>query len=213
MMDAQEQLNQLTEIRSLMERSSKCLSLSGLSGVSAGLIALLSGTYTWWYVGQGAFVSPIQVTNNFFGFPITSKPFIHVVLIAMLTFVLAIGFALFFTWQNSKKKNLKIWDASTKYFLINLFIPLVTGGLFCLALTYHGELYLLASCTLIFYGLALINASRFTHREIRYIGISEILLGLISLFFIGYGVVFWLIGFGVLHIVYGVSMYLKYERN
>ena len=211
-MNKQEHLSQLTEIKALMERSSKCLSLSGLSGVAAGCIALICGSYAWWYVGGNQFASPIEVTNHFFGYPITSKPFIHVAFIAAITLVLSIGAAFFFTWQNSQKKGLKIWDASTKYFLINLFIPIVTGGLFCLALIYHGELYLLASCMLIFYGLALLNASRYTHQEIRYLSISEIVLGLVSTFFIGYGIVFWLFGFGVLHIVYGIVMYLKHEK-
>ncbi|TRX70759.1 hypothetical protein [Carboxylicivirga sp. M1479] len=211
-MNQQEQLSQLSEIKALMERSSKCLSLSGLSGVAAGCIALVCGSYAWWYVGGGQFASPIEVTNRFFGFPINSKPFIHVAFIAAFTLVLALGAAFFFTFQNSKKKGLQIWDASTKYFLINLFIPILSGGLFCIALIYHGELYLLASCTLIFYGLALLNASRYTHQEIRYLGISEIVLGLVSTFFIGYGIVFWLFGFGVLHIVYGNVMYLKHEK-
>ncbi len=212
-MNTQEHLNQLSEIRSLMERSSRCLSLSGLSGIAAGSVAILFGSYAWWYIGGGNFASPIEVTNRFLALPLSSTTFLHVVLIASLTLVLAIGSALFFTWQNSRKKGLKIWDASTKYFLINLFLPLLAGGVFCLALTYHGELYLLASTTLVFYGLALLNASRYTHKEIRYLAISEIVLGLISLFLIGYGIIFWLLGFGLLHIVYGLLMYLKHEKN
>lgn len=212
-MNAQEQLNQLSEIKALMERSSRCLSLSGLSGVAAGLIALLSGSYSWWYLGEGVFVSPIQVTNCFLALPINSEPFSHLVLLAAFTLLLAIGAAFFFTLNNSRKKGLKIWDATTRYFLINLFLPLLAGGIFCLGLIYHGELYLLASSTLVFYGLALLNASRYTHQEIRYLGISEISLGLISMFFIGYGILFWMLGFGVLHMLYGMLMYHKHEKN
>ncbi|MGQ1784159.1 hypothetical protein [Saccharicrinis sp. GN24d3] len=212
-MNAEEQLNHLSEIRSLMERSSRCLSLSGLSGISAGIIAIISGLYTWWYLGDGSFAPPVQVTEYFLSLHIFSDRFITVAIIAMITLTLAILSAFFFTYQNSIKQGLKIWDASTKYFLINLFIPLITGGIFCLVLTYHGELYLLASSTLIFYGLALLNASRYTHREIRYLGVSEIFLGLISSLLIGYGIIFWLIGFGVLHIVYGGIMYSKYETG
>jgi len=211
-MNTQEQLNHLSEIRSLMERSSRCLSLSGLSGVSAGIIAIISGVCTWWYLGNGTFESPIRVTNYFLSLSITSEPFIAVTTIAIITLVLAVATAFFFTIRNSRKKDIKIWDASTKYFLINLLIPLVTGGFFCLILTYYGLLYLLASTTLTFYGLALLNASKYTHAEIRYLGISEILLGLVSACFLGYGIIFWLFGFGVLHIVYGVVMYLKHER-
>lgn len=212
-MDTKEQLNHLSEIRSLMERSSRCLSLSGLSGVSAGIIAIICGLYTWWYLGDGSFAHTVGVTEYFLSLNIFSEKFITVTIIALVTLILAITFAFFFTYNNSKKKGLKIWDSSTKYFLINLFIPLATGGFFCLVLAYHGELYLLASTTLIFYGMALLNASRYTHREIRYLGVSEVFLGLISSLFIGYGILFWLFGFGVLHIVYGIVMYVKYERD
>ncbi|MBR8535814.1 hypothetical protein KDU71_09630 [Carboxylicivirga sediminis] len=211
-MNTQEHLNQLTEIKSLMERSSRCLSLSGLSGVAAGSVAILCGSYAWWYIGNGTFATPVTVTNHFLALPVNSQTFLHLLMVAAFTLVFAIGTAFFFTWQNSQKKGLKIWDASTKNFLINLFLPLIAGGLFCLALIYHGELYLLASTTLVFYGLALLNASRYTHREIRYLGISEIVLGLVSLYFIGYGILFWLFGFGLLHIVYGLLMYAKHEK-
>ncbi len=212
-MNAQEQLNQLSEIKALMERSSRCLSLSGLSGVAAGLIALLGGSYAWWYMGEGSFVSPIEVSNCFLTLPVNSESFIHVAIVAAATLVLALSLAFFFTLKNSRKKGLKIWDATTRYFLINLFLPLLAGGLFCVALVYHGELYLLASSTLVFYGLALLNASRYTHQEIRYLGISEIGLGLVSMFFIGYGILFWMGGFGLLHIIYGLLMYQKHEKN
>ncbi len=95
--------------------------------------------------------------------------------------------------------------------IINLLIPLVAGGIFCLILIYHKLLFLIASATLIFYGLALINGSKYTLHEIRYLGISEIFLGLLASVFTGYGLVFWTIGFGVLHIIYGILMYLKHE--
>lgn len=97
--------------------------------------------------------------------------------------------------------------------LINLFIPLTAGGIFCLILLYHQIIYLIAPATLLFYGLALLNASKYTIYEIRYLGISEIVLGLVSAILIGYGLLFWAIGFGILHIIYGVVMYLRYERD
>ncbi len=196
-----------------MERSSRCLSLSGLSGVSAGIIALISGTYIWWYLGNQSFSSAKATTDYFLSLNIWDPAFVMVTSISLITLVLAIILAFFFTVNNSRKRGLKIWEPSTKYFLINLFIPLITGGLFCIALIYHGAIYLLASCTLIFYGLALLNASRYTRNEIRYLGVSEIILGLVSSCFIGYGIIFWLLGFGVLHIVYGTVMYVKYERR
>ncbi len=149
-MNAEEQLKHLSEIRSLMERSSRCLSLSGLSGISAGIIAIICGSYTWWYLGDSSFAPPVLVTDYFLSLNVYSEKFATIALIALLTLTLSIISAFFFTYKNGLKKGLKMWDASTKYFLINLFIPLGAGGIFCLSLIYHGELYLLASTTLIF---------------------------------------------------------------
>jgi hypothetical protein len=70
---------------------------------------------------------------------------------------------------------------------------------------------LVAPATLIFYGLALVNAERYTLTDIKYLGYCQIGLGLISLFFLGWGLVAWTFGFGVLHIVYGLIMHKKYK--
>ena len=66
---------------------------------------------------------------------------------------------------------------------------------------------------LIFYGLALINSSKYTFFEIRYLGIAEIVLGLIASVFVSSGLILWAAGFGLLHIIYGIIMYYKYERK
>ena len=54
--------------------------------------------------------------------------------------------------------------------------------------------------------------SRYTQRDIKYLGYTEIGLGLLAGIFLNYGLLFWSLGFGVFHIVYGVAMYYKYER-
>jgi general stress protein CsbA len=202
-----EHLQALSDIRSMMERSSRCISLSGLSGVFAGIFALI-GAYlamdkfekassNYRMVGDGE----LQSLTLYF-FEIAG---------AVLFSSLLVGTLL--TIRNSKRKGIKVWDATSKRLLINLGIPLIAGGLFCLALLYHGIIGLVAPATLLFYGLALINASKYTFDDIRYLGICEIILGLAASVFIGYGLLFWAIGFGVLHIVYGAVMYFKYERN
>jgi hypothetical protein len=119
--------------------------------------------------------------------------------------------AFYFTTRQAKKRGQKIWDQTSRRLLFNLAIPLVTGGIFSLALLRWAPI-LTAPATLIFYGLALINASKFTLNDIRYLGFCELGLGLISAYFPGYSLFFWALGFGVLHIVYGTAMYFKYER-
>ncbi|PIE50282.1 MAG: hypothetical protein CSA38_03530 [Flavobacteriales bacterium] len=196
----------LEHIRSMMEKSSRFISLSGLSGVSAGVIALIGAVYVY-YVFQREGIDYFDGKSNIYSPELVNELFI----IATVILICAIGTGYFFTAQKSKKKGVKVWDATTKRLLINLAIPLLTGGVFCLALQYHKAFVFVAPCTLIFYGLALVNASKFTLNDIQYLGILEIVLGLVSLFFLGWGLVTWAIGFGVLHIVYGLIMYKKYQ--
>lgn len=216
-MDTQnEHLKNLQEIRSIMERSTRFISLSGLSGVFAGLVALLGAlaVYSFHkefffsrYQNGGVFLPEELMSGN-----ALTNFIVFSFVVAFVVLVLALFFATFFTTRNARRKGLPIWDATVRRMLINLFIPLVAGGLFCLILLYHHLVFLIAPSTLLFYGLALINASKFTLTDIRYLGISEITLGLIAMIFVGYGLIFWAVGFGVLHIVYGLAMYIKYER-
>ncbi len=212
-MDKQnEHLETLSEIRSLMERSSRFISLSGLSGVFAGAFALLGALAAYFHFNMELTSSGYYMyaentygeTNmDFYTFFFTDA---SCVLIASL----AAGSIL--TIRKAKQKGQSIWDSTSKRLLINLLIPLVTGGLLCIALLYHGIIALVAPAMLIFYGLALVNASKYTLNDIRYLGICEIILGLIASIYIGYGLIFWAIGFGILHIVYGILMYNKYEK-
>jgi hypothetical protein len=100
-----------------------------------------------------------------------------------------------------------------KLTIINLFIPLFVGGVFCMILLSHHLIYLIAPTTLLFYGLALFNAGKYTLKEVRYLGLTEMLLGLFASYYAGYGLLFWALGFGILHIIYGTVMYFKYERS
>ena len=134
-------------------------------------------------------------------------------LVAIFTFIAALILAYFFTWLRSKKTGTPIWGSASKRLLINVAIPMIAGGIYILKLIEQGSFGLIAPGCLIFYGLALINASKYTFNDIRYLGILEIILGLAASFYIGYGLYFWAFGFGVLHIVYGAVMYFKYERK
>ncbi|MDO9184514.1 MAG: hypothetical protein Q7W13_00775 [Bacteroidia bacterium] len=206
MTDSKEHLQTITDIRSMMERSSRFISLSGLSGVFAGIFALC-GAYAA-YIKLNSLNGIYRLLND--------SAFMDVVVFllvdAFVVLLASVAVGIMLTIRSSKKKGIKIWDATAKRLLINLLIPLITGGLFCLVLLSHGLVGLVAPSSLLFYGLALINASKYTLNDIRYLGICEIVLGLIASLYIGYGLLFWAAGFGVLHIVYGAVMYYKYER-
>lgn len=202
-----EHLLHLQEIRSLMERSTKFISLSGLSGIIAGCIALVGAGLQYWYMTKDGryhhIVRSVRLKDDFFLF--TTINFLGVLLLALLS-------AYYFTKKKAQKNNQQLWDTTSRRLFTNLAIPLGSGGLFCIVLYYYGLIGLLAPATLIFYGLALVNGSNFTLRDIRNLGIAEIILGFIAAFNIGWGLMFWAIGFGVLHIAYGIVMYYKYDR-
>lgn len=195
----------LAHIRSMMERSSRFISLSGLSGVFAGLVALLGAVYVY-FVFQREGIDFFDGKRNVFSEDLVRE----LAIIGAGILVLAVLSGYIFTARKSKEKNLQIWDQTTKRLLFNFAVPLITGGLFCLGLLYHEIFVFVAPTTLIFYGLALVNASKYTFTDIQYLGLCQIVLGLLSFFFLGWGLVFWAFGFGVLHIVYGLVMHKKY---
>ena len=196
----------LVHIRSMMERSSRFISLSGLSGVFAGLSALLGGVSVY----QLFKVNGIEYFEDNHQLYSTSL-ITELILTAFVILFFALAFGIFFTVRKSKKLNLPIWTSATKNMLFNLAIPLIAGAVFCFALVYHQMFILVAPSTLIFYGLALLNAEKYSYSDIKYLGFSEVILGSIALFFVGYGLVFWILGFGILHIFYGLLLFKKYK--
>lgn len=208
-----EQLEALTEMRSMMERSSRFISLSGLSGVFAGVFALIGSVAAYKYLHID---SDSAVDYTKLAFKLDGEPnipfFIFFIINGGCVLFASIAAGIFFTVRKAKQKGQNILDSTGKRLIINLFIPLATGGLFCLALLIHHQLAFIPSATLIFYGLSLLNASKYTLDDIRYLGMSEIVLGLISTIYIVHGLIFWAVGFGVLHIVYGTVMYYRHEK-
>jgi hypothetical protein len=207
----QEPIQQLTDIRQMMERSSRFISLSGLSGVSAGIIALIGAGIAFFYLD---FDQRYFDVNRYFAEMSYAKfghSWLFITLDALMVLLLALFSGIYFTTRKARKKGLEVWDNTARRMVINLIIPLTTGGIFCLILLYHHMVFLIAPATLVFYGLALLNASKYTLHEVRVLGITEIILGLLASWLVGYGLIFWTVGFGVMHIFYGSMMYYRYE--
>jgi hypothetical protein len=213
---AHDQLKELREIRSLMERSSRFIGLSGLSGVAAGVCALIGATVAYFYLGA----QPFEYNHQYVYYvrAISSERWgldyrTFFITDALLTAAAAVASGIYFTTRRARQKGQSIWDSTAQRLLFNLGLPLLVGGFFCLALLVHGQLAFVAPATLVFYGLALVNGSKYTLNDVLYLGLAEITLGLIALFMLRFGMEFWVIGFGILHIVYGLMMYFKYEKN
>ncbi len=199
--------NDLQEIRSIMERSTKFISLSGLSGIMAGIIGIIST------IIAAKKLDSFLLTREALDTLRTSQNLqIFLLILGIMTLMAAVFCSIYFTLRRARQKNLPVWDNTSQRFLINLFLPLMTGGIFTLAMAFHNSFDFSCSAMLIFFGLSLINASKYTHEDIYYLGIFEILLGLAASVFVEYSILLWGIGFGLLNIIYGTIMYKKFER-
>lgn len=198
-----------------MEKSSRFISLSGWSGILAGFYALI-GAYAariYYFEHQDDYGERI---SEFIGGPSIFSNigfYEFFILDAGLVVLLSVITGALLTFRRAKKKGQKVWDKVAMRMIINLMIPLVTGGLFCIMLLKYGAIGLIAPSMLIFYGLALINASKYTLQDVKFFGAAELILGLCAMYFIGHGLIFWAIGFGLFHIIYGIVMWYRYERN
>ena len=222
MQDQDQSLQTLEDIKQLMTKSSRFISLSGWSGVAAGTCALIGA----WLANNAihndtGFVNgneqrELHHTNNIgLGDGPDLQNYLNntLIQIALGVLIAALVLGFFFTYLRSRKTNAPIWGITAKRVLINVSIPMIVGGIFLLKLI-DNEIYgLIAPGCLIFYGLGLLNASKYTLAEVRYLGYAQILLGIISLQMVGNGLLFWALGFGVLHILYGAFMWWKYERS
>lgn len=207
-MNNEKYLNDIAEIKEMMNKSSRFISLSGLSGVLAGIYALIGAAYAYTLIYENT-----SIADDYKNLIISESTAIKLVMVAIMVLFLSILTGFLFSINKAKKRNENVWNLASKRLLINFLIPLVTGGIFTLILIEKDIISLVAPATLLFYGLACLNASKYTLGDIRYLGISIIFVGLLSTWFLGYGLLFWALGFGVCHIIYGSLMYFKYDRK
>lgn len=207
-MEANKYLNDISEIRNMMNRSSRFISLSGLSGILAGIYSLIGA-----YLAYRTIYFDGSEMGSYKSLVISEYAVYTLLFIAASVVMLSLITGIFLTARKAKLENEKIWDKSSQRLVINFMIPLLTGGIFILFLIEKNQFSLIAPLTLIFYGLACVNASKYTLGDVRYLGITLLLLAFLSLWFIGFGLLFWALGFGVCHIFYGSLMYFKYERK
>ncbi len=216
MSSAKQQLDALTDIRQMMERSSRFISLSGLSGVAAGVCALVGAYFAYGIINPIHLEGSVKAEGIKETFqPQTLRDFMgnKLFMIALVTFIAALVLAFAFTWLRSHKNNVPVWGAAARRLMVNVSVPMIAGGIYIFKLIENGTYGLIAPGCLLFYGLALLNASKYTLGEIKYLAYVQIVLGLISCWFIGYGLYFWAAGFGLMHIIYGILMWYRYERN
>lgn len=215
----QEHQQDLQHIKTMMERSSRFISLSGLSGIAAGLCALIGAYFANDIISNSSSKSLQKLDNDLYEVSnsgsidlaqFMGNKLLH---IATITFNAALSLSFLFTYLRSKKTNTALWGSTSKRLTFNVMIPMFAGGIYLFKLIENGVFGLIAPGCLIFYGLALVNASKYTLGEVKYLGYLQIILGIVNLWFVGKGLYFWAAGFGLLHIVYGIFMWNKYERE
>ncbi|MHA7128061.1 hypothetical protein [Algoriphagus namhaensis] len=198
---------ELAEIKSMMQRSTRFISLSGSSGLLIGLMACTASAlvYYWLY-------SPGPPWGEVSSHKLTSDLLYRIIFIAISLAALSLLVAFWLTKKRSKVSSENLWSPASRRFLSALFFPMAIGGFMCLGRLWTQDYESLASLMLIFYGLGLVNASYFTLGEIKFLGYAQILLGLLAILLPGYGLLLWTLGFGLCHIGYGGLMYYKYDR-
>ena len=201
----------LQAIREIMERSSKFLSLSGFSGIFAGLCALIGTAIAWFVILDSGQVQYDEYLCSIGASPVNNVS-LSLGIDALLVLIIATLGAVYFSFRKAQKAGHSLWSNSTRRLLAHLLIPLATGGAFAIILVLRNNIELVTSATLIFYGLSLVSAGKFTLGEIHYLGLSEIVLGILAGIFVNLGLLFWVLGFGLMHIVYGIVMYYRYDR-
>jgi hypothetical protein len=208
MKEEQDYIQDIAEIRSMMERSSKFLSLSGWAGIMAGIYALSGAgiVYKFFHFNPDEIVYGNAIPDG------PSANLQAVVFTAIVVLILAIATAVFLSWRKADEGGNKLWNAATRQLLTDMAVPLIIGGVVVVILISKGLIGLLAPFTLLFYGMALYNAGKFTYKEVKNLGLIQVALGLVSSCFIEYGLLCWALGFGVVHIVYGIYIHYKYER-
>lgn len=208
MNDHESSKKSIEEIRDIMERSTTFVSLSGLSGIISGMLALM-GVYIL-YVYFHSIILSDDILKLVVEDPFVMEA-IFSIFVTIFIFALATSFIL--SMDKAKKKSQKVFNNSSKRFAFNLFIPIVSAIFIIIALIKHDEIWLIIPLTLIFYGMALINAGKYSRPEVLHLGIGCILSGILAMYFIEFGIILWGIGFGILNILTGITMYYKYDRK
>ena len=202
-MDNKEALNTLKNIREMMEKSSRFLMLSGTSAILIGIYACIAATLaaTMIYGDHGILATDFRLLPALVG-------------LAILLIVLSLATAAMMSARKAKRMNQRlVFDRTARRFLWNFFLPLVAGGILCLSCLLQGQFGQLSAFMLILYGIALINSSAYTYSTSRYLGYAELLLGLADCFVSAHPLLFWTIGFGLFHILYGIFFQLKYGKQ
>lgn len=216
-MENKEQLEHISDIKKMMDKASRFSSLSSLSIIIAGIFALIGAFLIYsnleFVLNDGELISYSELINGESGSEVLTRKIKFLLVVGSLIFFSSIIICYLLSLRKVRLENAEFWNPTFKRALRALFVPIIAGGIFSLLLLNHNAIGMVAPATLIFYGLGLINASKYTYGEVEVLGYVELTLGLVSSYYMGMGLLFWAIGFGLCHIVFGLVMYFKHDRK
>src|SRR6476469_550177 len=140
-------LDTLKDIKRMMERSSRFISLSGLSGIAAGVCALIGAWLANNVIHNDAQYgsrSEVQELRHVHNANLENGPDLQAYLnntliqIALGVLIAALLLGFLFTYLRSRKTNTPIWGDTAKRLLISISIPMLVGGIFLLKLIDNG---------------------------------------------------------------------------
>ncbi len=129
----------LEEIKQIMDRSSRFVSLSGWSGIAAGICALVAA----WLAGKkfneyGISENEYEANSSYTRDGNLLQLDRELLILAVITFIAAFFFAFLFTWLRSRKTGVPIWGLMARKVMINLAVPMIVGGLLIWRITDFG---------------------------------------------------------------------------
>ena len=208
-MDNKDALNTLKEIKDLMARSSRFQTISGWSIVIIGIYASIVSLGAWLLLGNHEPYTWLPAFAQDFAINTPSRTILALVIAAVLVVVSFLTVCLGSYLKTKRDNQTFAFDQTVRRSLINFFVPAIAGALFCVAMLVQGHYGLTSSIMLLFYGLALINCSHYTRSSIALLGYGQLLLGIVDCFVVHHAILFWFLGFGLLHIIYGATTEIR----
>lgn len=199
-MDKESALKDLYEINSIIDRSKRYTSISGVSIGIAGVFAII-----------GLFMANGVLKGEFGNFTTSQRELVCMYIFG-LVLVLSLLVMFILSSFKSVKSGEKIWNDKALKCLYSFFYPIATGGILSFLSYQNQQSDVVLSIQLIFYGLACIAGSPFSFKEFKWLGIGCLILGITSVVFPYYNLIFWGIGFGLFNIGYGLYIHFKYEK-
>lgn len=213
-MKEQEIKETLTDIREMMERSQKVMFLNGTSGIIVAVWALLGAIFTSEFLYGSLW--PIWGSTVFPLREMTFDIFSFTAFFLAVTFIASCITVWIMSKHRAKRKGIEFkLDPGAKQLFRTFFTVMIIGGLFCLSCFANGHWELIFGYMLTFYGLALVVISPMAFRKsiTQYFGYLQIAVGMAALEFPQYGMMFWTIGFCVLHLIWGIWFHFVFERK